>query len=500
MHLVTKDPSLQPKLREGKRRLAAALRRKTDDLAALAKGTGHKLCLFQPDWATWPRRGKAKTKARGGTLITCARCHRISNAGWDTPCIGEKGARTGAQRALWARIAKASGPNVANLLKIWGADRAQVDKQMFKSLSVTIAEKHGHQVVWFTPHWASWAAVTSSQLAKANSRLLTCTSCLRTSGGDWARECKGSQAANKSKIRAQWCNTSTQNRRLLLKLWGLTKDQVEARLGLRTSLALRNHKRAKLVWDGIEPHPGPGGSSNVRLLNLNVGGAIGAWALLKEGHILPFDVVLLQELTLKDSEWQAYSRHAAKRGFAAYYQPGNPTRDGWGNTGPQLDLSSFQLRSKRKTLARACELGRLLRERRPGTENAIRNLAGKLQLAEPSCRLTEALIRKLSGEVQQQAKAEKQRALTRWRQRLISEPKALGRWLQSKAGCAPHSLKAQDGQLSFSALEGAAFIRNYWRQFWQEQERDRPADDEVLRTLQAGIPAPQHEREVATYC
>ena len=168
----------------------------------------------------------------------------------------------------------------------------------------------------------------------------------------------------------------------------------------------------------------------------------------------------------------------------------------WSRRGPQLDVGSFQLRSTRKKLARACELSRLLREGRENNPAAVQGLAAKLRIAEPSLRTVEALIRRLSAEVQTQAKREKGAAITRWRRRLLSEPKALGRWLQSKAASAPHSLKSAAGQVSSSALAGAGYIRDYWIDFWSEQERTKPDDDEVFQRLRAGIPAPKHNREV----
>ena len=129
--MYRKDPSQQPRLQEGKQRLAKALKRKAGKLKDLAKGTGHKLALWEPHWASWPRRGRAKTRCRAGTLITCTKCHRIGNAGWQAACVGVSGARTEAQRALWARLSKAGGPNLELLLQTWGTSKAQVDAQMY---------------------------------------------------------------------------------------------------------------------------------------------------------------------------------------------------------------------------------------------------------------------------------------------------------------------------------------------------------------------------------
>ena len=144
--MYRKDPSQQPRLQEGKQRLSQALKRKTNSLKDLAKGTGHKLVLWEPNWALSPKRGKAKAKCRVGTLITCTRCHRLGNAVWESTCIGESGSRTGAQRALWARLSKAGGQNLEDLLKLWGSTKAQIEARMFKSSSFVTAEKHGYKL------------------------------------------------------------------------------------------------------------------------------------------------------------------------------------------------------------------------------------------------------------------------------------------------------------------------------------------------------------------
>ena len=40
---------------------------------------------------------------------------------------------------------------------------------MFKSSSFVTAEKHGHRVAWFTPHWESWKtkSIVLNSLRKA---------------------------------------------------------------------------------------------------------------------------------------------------------------------------------------------------------------------------------------------------------------------------------------------------------------------------------------------
>ena len=199
---------------------------------------------------------------------------------------------------------------------------------MYKSASMKKAEKHGHKVEWFTPHWASWKAKCSARLSKEKARFLTCTRCLRVAGGDWGRKCQGANATNKSKLRAHWQDTSPQNRKLLLRIWGLTKEQVNARLGLGKrglSLALRNHKRKKLVFDGIERQPGPSsGCTNpdrtyTSLWTINCGGAKGAWQVVNHELSNGPPLMLLQETALSEHEARSYGAAAFKQGYHAYF-------------------------------------------------------------------------------------------------------------------------------------------------------------------------------------
>ena len=62
---------------------------------------------------------------------------------------------------------------------------------------------------------------------------------------------------------------------------------------------------------------------------------------VREGYAHNFDVLLLQEVTMKEHEWMAYARHAAKQGFTGYYEPGQPTRDRWHNLAARGGVAVF---------------------------------------------------------------------------------------------------------------------------------------------------------------
>ena len=86
----------------------------------------------------------------------------------------------------------------------------------------------------------------------------------------------------------------------------------------------------------------------MRVLNLNVGGASGSWALFREGYSHQFDVLLLQEVKMTDNEWRAYVRRAAKQGFTGYYEPGQTSRDRWCNQAPRRGVAVFVSRRLRQ--------------------------------------------------------------------------------------------------------------------------------------------------------
>ena len=85
-------------------------------------------------------------------------------------------------------------------------------------------------------------------------------------------------------------------------------------------------KKKKLVWDGIEPLPGPShtrrvntATANTLIWTINVGGARGAWHVVN--HLLDGGppILLLQEVALPKEEAVGYSAAALKKGYHCYY-------------------------------------------------------------------------------------------------------------------------------------------------------------------------------------
>ena len=179
-------------------------------------------------------------------------------------------------------------------------------------------------------------------LRKGESRQWWCSECLQVLAGygtNYTRKLLSCAQAKKDpkgprRVKIAW-NLVLQ-RDSSLKLQGQVSDWVSAIVGTRADApfskvpkhnkALVTYKREKLLWDGVEPHPGPSGvvcasgaGDNTLLWTLNVGGARGAWHVLN--HLLDSGppIILLQEVALPKDEAKGFSAMAFKKGFHCYY-------------------------------------------------------------------------------------------------------------------------------------------------------------------------------------
>ena len=115
-----RNPDFQPAIKKGKAQNERMLKK------LAPRGTGHQLVVRQPVWASWPARKKDAAKSRG-TVVTCCLCHEIgTHRGWDSPCVGALGPRSGPQRALWKRLCS-SPANLLSILAVWGTTQREVD-------------------------------------------------------------------------------------------------------------------------------------------------------------------------------------------------------------------------------------------------------------------------------------------------------------------------------------------------------------------------------------
>ncbi|CAE7256390.1 CACNA1B [Symbiodinium sp. CCMP2592] len=160
----------------------------------------------------------------------------------------------------------------------------------------------------------------------------------------------------------------------------------------------------------------------------------------------------------------------------------------WSSRGPELDTASFQLRKKRKALARACELSRLRRSGLPQEDPQVVKLLRRLPIQKADLGTLELFIRNTSSEVQKQTLEEKRAAISRWKRNMIEDPKALGKWLRSKEDPAPACLVNEREVVAESLEQGATFVRTYWESFWQKHSAHKPSEDEVYAVLRQGLP------------
>lgn len=91
----------------------------------------------------------------------------------------------------------------------------------------------------------------------------------------------------------------------------------------------------KLVFGGIEPHPGPQtAKETISCVCLNCGSARGAWTALND-FLKPAsaqtDVLLLQEAAFTDNEYASFQRALAKVGHVSFQVPGKATPGRWGS-------------------------------------------------------------------------------------------------------------------------------------------------------------------------
>ena len=160
----------------------------------------------------------------------------------------------------------------------------------------------------------------------------------------------------------------------------------------------------------------------------------------------------------------------------------------WSSRGPELDTAFFQLRKKRKALARACELSRLRRSGLPQEDPQVVKLLSRLPILKADLGTLELFIRNTSSEVKELTLEEKRASISRWKRSLIEDPKALGRWLRSKEESAPACLVNEDESVAESLEQGALFVRTYWETFWQNHSANKPSEDEVYEVLRQGLP------------
>ncbi|CAJ1353724.1 unnamed protein product [Effrenium voratum] len=159
-------------------------------------------------------------------------------------------------------------------------------------------------------------------------------------GKDWQSECEpwhGKTGMKKKLATTRLWNMmakSPENQRLLLNAWSLTKQEAD-------------QKFQRLVFEGIEPNPGPLPQDNkqpreeqsqtkktkrqkLTVVSVNTGGAPQVWVaidtFLSDQAV---QVLAMQEAALSSKEYGAVQRHLHKKGYRTYYTPGKATPGRW---------------------------------------------------------------------------------------------------------------------------------------------------------------------------
>ena len=116
----------------------------------------------------------------------------------------------------------------------------------------------------------------------------------------------------------------------------------------------------------------------IKVVMNNTGGAPGCWRLLEEAGReddkedtsstqpdqgeAQADVIMIQELRMKEEEWKAFARQAKRQGYEAYREQGEPSRGRWGEAKENGGVATLVL----KTLPQ-----KVVRSERAGTAQAL---------------------------------------------------------------------------------------------------------------------------------
>ena len=158
----------------------------------------------------------------------------------------------------------------------------------------------------------------------------------------------------------------------------------------------------------------------------------------------------------------------------------------WSHRGPELDITPFHLRHKRKRLARLSELKRLHLLGIRSESSVYRALLHKLDISNPGILDMVRELDQLHHDINHATEQLKRRRLASWRQCMTQDIRSVSRWLHSKSQSNVFSVTNPQGRRSESLSEAAAFIHQYWVDFWQNHHT--PPEDQITAHLRQGLP------------
>ena len=175
-------------------------------------------------------------------------------------------------------------------------------------------------------------------------------------------------------------------------------------------------------------------------------------------------------------------KHSGSKGSVARFK-----KLQWSHRGPELDTTPFQLRHKRKRLARLSELKRLHLLGIRSESSVYRALLHKLDMSDPSILDMVRELDQLHHDVNRDTEQLKRHRLAAWRQSMTHDIRSVSRWLHSKSHPNVFSVTNPQGRRSETLSEAAAFIHQYWFDFWQNHHA--PPEDQISAHLRQGLPA-----------
>ena len=97
-----------------------------------------------------------------------------------------------------------------------------------------------------------------------------------------------------------------------------------------------------------------GEREGTRMLVLNCGGAPGCWRL-HNSDFLKAHVLCLQEVGMSPTEWQGFAKAARRKGYFAYYTPGQVAQGRWGRDRFCGGIAFLVHTSVKHTTASSCQ-------------------------------------------------------------------------------------------------------------------------------------------------
>ena len=184
-------------------------------------------------------------------------------------------------------------------------------------------------------------------------------------------------------------------------------------------------------------------------------------------------------------------RRCAKRGVKGL--PAAPVHDSL-SIRVRHQVGNMHIRKGRRWLAQLYESRRILRVPVHGrSAKQVNDFVGlKKKLVRrlggvPSLDVLQREINWWSAEIVRLEGIDTRRRLSQWKHDMITNDKALGRWLRSKSTVSDVAVRSLDGSVAQTQGEVASAIHSYWTNFWVQAEAETPSVTQRTDALCAGL-------------